>query len=173
MTQWKNIDELENIISILIVEILKTNDINYDFTKQILSKNYGVIIFKKENENFVVNLTNCILKNHIVFNKSFSKDLCCVCFDECIYTLKCGHFICKDCAKSWLNINNSCPVCRSCDNLKRGFIFTIPINIINDSKKKRNCLCFRRFKSNRYSSSILNKKLKKIRKIKSGRYVYI
>ena len=109
MVYWKKIDHLEKIMSKYILILFDTHDLNENFTEEIKLDYYGIISFKKNNDILIINFESCILKNRFILNKS-KKDICCVCYDECESTLKCGHYLCNICFESWLLNNNSCPV---------------------------------------------------------------
>ena len=177
MIQCKTIDDLEKILSYFIIYFINKydiNDLNQYIYEKITNKKYGKIHLIKEYDNIIIYFKNFILKNHIIFNKTDSNDICCVCFDECMNTLNCGHYICEGCAKSWLKIKNSCPVCRNTDNFKKGYKFTIPINLVNISINRTDNLlnrCFPLIKK-KISEKKLKTNLKKYRYFDSIKYKY-
>jgi len=72
-------------------------------------------------------LTACFKKNVCIRNKKNiniktnlienSNSDCCICLEplkknEKIAQLECEHTFHKDCIKTWLNLNNTCPTCR-------------------------------------------------------------
>ena len=57
--------------------------------------------------------------NHasILVKMSVNKEDCSVCLNITCYTTKCGHYLCEDCAKILLEMQNldekiGCPICR-------------------------------------------------------------
>jgi hypothetical protein len=129
MVQWKKIDHLEKIMSKYIIIFFEKYEIIDNFDEDINVKSYGTLSFKKNDNDLIINFKDCVLKNRFILNKS-KKDICCVCYDECGMTLNCGHYLCDACLRSWLLINNSCPMCRSQDNCEKGFDFIIPIKLL-------------------------------------------
>jgi hypothetical protein len=175
MVNWKTIDDIEKTISEFIIYFIynyEVNIINCDINEKMINTNYGNIHITKEDDNFIIDFKNCIIKNNIILNKSLSTDICCICFDDCINTLNCDHYICVECAKSWLIINNSCPVCRNTDNFKKGYKFSIPINIIKISFNISKYICFPSIKK-KFIEKKLRNNLKKYRSFDFTNYKYI
>ena len=149
MIRWRNICDLEKLISNLIIGLYDEYELNDTIDIDIAVDSYGIINFKNEGNNLVVNLKNCIHRNNtnnsnnIIINKSYNIDICCVCYEDCDTTLKCGHQMCDKCIKEWIPRKNSCPMCRSDDNYKRGYKILVPISIIKKSLYNSGWLCFK------------------------------
>lgn len=123
---WLSMIEMESVIDGLIQCVYLDNDINSDLYTHIMHKKYGLVEFTIEDNCLLVNFKNCKKPNtNISLN-----DECSVCYDKCNTTLKCGHFLCSECIKNWLQPNDTCPICRNDKNYKFGYIFRIPIKAV-------------------------------------------
>lgn len=123
--KWISNIQMEQLVDNLVNRLVKENNI-YDIDYETYDKIYGFIHFKSENKKLLINFKN---SKRPILIKIDKLDNCCVCYDECDKTLKCGHYLCSSCVK-WVQINNTCPVCRASNNYKIGHIFTIPFKII-------------------------------------------
>jgi len=156
---WIQILDLEKKMSKMVIELYNKYELSDPIDEYITDEFYGVINLKKEENDLIINFKNCMLKNKFIVNKS-SKNICSVCYNECIQTLNCRHYLCNDCILSWMGEHNSCPICRSTNNYEKGFNFIIPIKMIKKSLNK-DWLCFnyrlKKVISIRYLHSILHK----------------
>ena len=57
---------------------------------------------------------NQIVKKKVKMCRTFKKNTCSICLEECNTKIKkCGHYFHKKCIKEYLNLKNSCPMCRT------------------------------------------------------------
>lgn len=123
--KWFTKIDMETVVDKFINQLATTNNI-FDIDYIMNHRLYGDIHFKSVDNNLFVNFKKskrpCLLKNDITDN-------CCICYDDCNKTLKCGHYICKNCIQ-WIQTNNSCPLCRRGDNYNIGYIFCIPFKAV-------------------------------------------
>ena len=123
--KWLSQIEMETLVDNLINKLANENDIfNLDY--ETYNKHYGFIHFKTNNNILLINFKSSkrprLLKNDKI-------DSCCVCYEDCNRTLKCGHYICKECIQ-WIQTHNTCPMCRQGNNYNIGYIFSIPFKAI-------------------------------------------
>ena len=124
--KWFNNIQLESVINKMVKEYSNQIKCGNLIDETIMHSTFGIInlITKK---NFVeINFKNAKVPNTL---KSELSE-CPVCFNDCYKKLICGHYLCDTCIKKWVNVYDSCPVCRNTNNHKIGYIFKIPIKAI-------------------------------------------
>ena len=122
---WFTQIEIEKIINDLINKLAINNNI-FNINYETYVKKYGYIHFKSYNNNLLINFKNSKTPNLIKTNKINN---CCVCYEDCNRTLKCGHYLCSKCSK-WIKTSNTCPMCRKGNNYKIGYILKIPFKAL-------------------------------------------
>ena len=105
--KWLSSIQMENLIDNLVNRLVKENNI-YDIDYETYNRKYGSIHFKSVNKKLLINFKNAKRPILIITDKP---DDCCVCYNECVKTLKCGHYLCSPCVR-WIQTNNTCPMCR-------------------------------------------------------------
>jgi len=172
MIHWKQIKDLEKDIAHLVIKLYDNHQLEDDINKCIIHQIYKKIHFKKDKKNLIITFNNCIVKSKIITNKSFNIDVCCVCYDSCPLTLKCGHYVCDSCIKDWFKNNNTCPMCRKTDNYQVGYSFTIPLRIVKLSLHTQSGCCWKKNTKRLRPIRYLNNLLQKSRKVEDNSYVY-
>ena len=172
MIHWKQIKDLEKIISEQVIKLYNDYELEDDIDKFIIDPKYKIIHFKKEENNLTITFKNCILKNKFITNKSDLQDICCVCYESCDNTLKCGHYLCNTCMNNWLQKNNSCPMCRNENHYQTGYYFTLPLRIIKLSLYNQSCLCFKKKSKRLRPAHYLYYILQNSRTFEENNYVY-
>lgn len=172
MVQWKHIADLEKIVTDLIIELYKKYDDDENINICITNQKYKHIHIKRNNKHIKITFKKCMLRSKIIINKSFNLDICCVCYESCNQTLKCGHYLCDSCKSGWFKDHNTCPMCRKKDNYKIGYTFKIPLRIIRISFYNQGIFCWKKNKKRLNPHKYLIKVIKKCRIIKNNNYSY-
>lgn len=70
---------------------------------------------RKYKTKLLKNFKKITNESNIVIQKVYTEDKCNICLDDNCqrYVTLCGHIFHEKCIKEWVNINASCPVCKS------------------------------------------------------------
>ena len=88
-----------------------------------------------------MNSANNSTENNSTENNSTKPNNCIICFKKINYLdvnesfkTKCNHFFHYNCINSWININNSCPTCRTPNIFKNREKFILSNNYYSRNK---------------------------------------
>jgi hypothetical protein len=122
------------IINTLESFVEKGKNIN-NLNTCIVDRFFGVVEFKKKKKNEYIDITFKQCKyGYDFYNKQIivpKEDECCVCYDNTLDTIKCGHIICDKCVREIMKHSKTlqCPLCRVNQEIEGGLHIRYPIHL--------------------------------------------